>query len=167
MKLSTLALATTIALTFSGCVLNDALNSVTGTIDSITAPSGTNNTSTNSKMETKNLATVAQMENFCSNSPDGTTYVITALPDLKRGELAGSVGEQFLVINSKYQIEIRPKNAGAYINYGRKAFSPNEFDPYNPNEKVKLIKPMYFHKLTGNKNKGYCSLIYQGLYNNN
>ena len=162
MKLSSLTLATTVALTFSGCVLNDALNSVTGTIDSITAPSKTTNTSNNSKMETKNLATVAQIENFCKNSPDGATYIITALPDLKRGELAGSAAEQLLVANSKYEIEIRPDSAGAYMNYGRKAFSPNEFNPYNPNEKVKLIKPMYFRKLTGNKNIGYCSLAYLG-----
>lgn len=157
-----MTLTTALALTFSGCVLNDALNSVTSTIDSITAPSGTTNKSTNSKMETKNLATVTQIENFCKNSPDGATYIITALPDLKRGELAGSAAEQLLVANSKYEIEIRPNSAGTYINYGRKAFSPNKFDPYNPNEKVKLIKPMYFHKLTGNKNIGYCSLEYLG-----
>lgn len=162
MKLSTLILAITIALTFSGCVLNDALNSVTNTIDSITTPSGTNNKQTNLKFETKNLTTVAQMENFCKNSPNGVTYIITALPDLKRGELAGSAGEQLLVANSKYEIEIRPDSAGAYMNYGRKAFSPNEFNPYNPNEKVKLIKPMYFRKLTGKNGSRYCSLTYLG-----
>ena len=162
MKFSSLALATTVALAFTGCTLDSALNSVTSTIDSITAPSGTNNTSNKSNIPTKNLATVTQMENFCRNSPDGATYIITALPDLKRGELAGSAAEQLLVANSKYEIEIRPNSAGAYMNYGRKAFSPNEFNPYNPNEKVKLIKPMYFRKLTGNKNIGYCSLEYLG-----
>lgn len=162
MKLSTMTLTTALALALTGCALDNALNSVTSTIDSITAPNGTANTSTKSNIPTKNLATVAQMENFCKNSPDGATYIITALPDLKRGELAGGAGEQLLVTNSKYEIEIRPNSAGAYINYGRKAFSPNEFDPYNPNEKVKLIKPMYFRKLTGNKNIGYCSLEYLG-----
>lgn len=161
MKLPTIALTTTIALTFSGCVLNDALNSVTGTIDSITTPNGTNNTSTNSKMETKNLSTVAQVQNFCKNSPDGATYIITTLPDLKRGELAGTVAEKLLVANSKNEITIEAQSSSNYINYGMKAFSPSEYNPYKPNEKVKLIKPMYFRKATGSGG-GSCSLIYLG-----
>jgi len=161
MKFSSLALATILALAFTGCALDSALNSVTSTIDSITAPSGTNNTSTNSKMETKNLATVAQIENFCKNSLDGVTYIITALPDLKRGELAGSVAEKLLVINSKNTIEIEADGPNAYINSGRKAFYPNKFNPYKPDEKVKLTKPMYFYKSVG-KGGGYCHLIYSG-----
>ena len=162
MKFSTLALATTIVLTFSGCVLNDALNSVTGTIDSITAPNGTTNTSTNSKMETKNLATVTQLENFCKNSPDGVPFIITALPDLKRGEFAGSVAEILFVPNSKNEITIEAQDAGRYINYGMKAFSPSEYDPYKPNEKVRLIRPMEFHKSMG-FGGGTCKLKYHGF----
>lgn len=162
MKLSTLALATTIALAFSGCVLNDALNSVTNTIDSITAPNGTTNKSTNLKMETKNLATVAQLENFCKNSPDGVPFIITALPDLQRGEFAGSVAEILFVPNSKNKITIEAQDAGRYINYGMKAFSPSEYDPYKPNEKVKLIRPMEFHKSMG-FGGGTCMLYYHGF----
>lgn len=161
MKLSSLALATTLTLALTGCALDDALNSVTGTIDSITAPGGTNNTSINSKMETKNLSTVTQVQNFCKNSPDGATYIITALPDLKRGEFAGTVAEKLLVANSKNEITIEARSSSNYINYGMKAFSPSEYNPYKPNEKVKLIKPMYFHKATG-KGGGSCSLIYLG-----
>lgn len=159
MKLSTLVLATTVALTFSGCITDDALNSVTGAIDSITQPNNTADTLNKSKKETKNLATVAQIENFCKNAPSGVTYIITALPDLKRGELAGTSAEQLLVANSKYEIEIRSKSPRTYMNSGREAFSPSKFDPYKPNEKVKLIKPMYFYKTGGGH---FCSLTYLG-----
>lgn len=161
MKFSTMTLATALALALTGCALDDALNSVTGTIDSITTPSGTTNTSINSKMETKNLSTVAQVQNFCKNSPDGATYIITALPELRRGELAGTVAEKLLVANSKNEITIEAQGSSNYINYGMKAFSPSEYNPYKPNEKVKLIKPMYFRKATGNGG-GSCSLIYLG-----
>ncbi|WP_298787048.1 hypothetical protein [uncultured Campylobacter sp.] len=162
MKLSSLALATTLALALTGCALDSALNSVTSTIDSITTPSGTTNKSTNSKMETKNLATVTQLENFCKNSPDGVPFIITALPDLKRGQFAGSVAEILFVSNSKNEITIEAENSDNYINYGMKAFSPSEYDPYKPNEKVKLIRPMEFHKSMG-FGGGTCKLKYHGF----
>lgn len=69
MKLSTIALATTVALTFSGCVIDDALNSVTGAIDSITTPNGTANTSTKSNIPTKNFNSTSELEKFCANAP--------------------------------------------------------------------------------------------------
>lgn len=150
MKFSTLALATTVALTFSGCVLNDALNSVTGTIDSITAPSGTNNTSNKYNLEVKNLSTVAQIQNFCKNSPDGMSYIITALPDLKMGDFPGSIAEQILVANSKNDIVIEAGDGTAYVNYRREAFSPSYYDPRNPKQKIKLIKPIMVYKSLGN-----------------
>lgn len=162
MKLSTLALATTIALTFSGCVLNDALNSVTGTIGSITTPSGSTNKPTNSKMETKNLATISQLENFCKNSPDGVPFIITTLPNLQRGEFAGTVAEILFVPNSKNEITIEVQGPSNYINYGMKAFSPSKYDPYKPNEKVRLIRPMEFHKNMG-FGRGTCKLKYHGF----
>ncbi len=162
MKLSTMALATTLALTFSGCVLNDALNSVTGTIDSITTPNETNNKPTNSKIETKNLATISQLENFCKNSPDGVPFIITALPDLKRGQFAGSVAEILFVPNAKNEITVEAENSDNYINYGTKAFSPSRYDPYKPNEKVKLTRPMEFHKSIG-FGGGTCKLKYHGF----
>ena len=149
MKLSTMALATALALALTGCALDSALNSVTSTIDSITAPNGTTHTSTNSKIETKNLSTITQLENFCKNSPDGVPFIITALPDLKRGQFAGSVAEILFVPNSKNEITIEAEDSDNYINYGMKAFSPSEYDPYKPNEKVKLIRPMEFHKSMG------------------
>lgn len=163
MKLSKLSLLTIIMLAFTGCTLDGALNSVTSTIDSITTPNGTTtNKSTNSKMETKNLATISQLENFCKNSPDGVPFIITALPDLRRGEFAGSVAEILFVPNSKNEITVEPQSAGNYINYGMKAFSPSKYDPYKPNEKVKLIRPMEFHKSMG-FGGGTCKLKYHGF----
>lgn len=158
MKLSTLALATALALTFSGCVLNDALNSVTGTIDSITTPSGTANTSNKYNLEVKNLATVAQVQSFCKNSPDGLTYIITALPDLKNGQFAGSVAEKLLVANSKIKIEIEARSPSEYMDYRNKAFDP-EYSPRNPKQKIKLTKPIAVYKLTGAEGMS-CTLLY-------
>lgn len=158
MKLSNLALATTIALTFSGCVLNDALNSVTGTIDSITQPNNTNHISNRNNLEVKNLTTVAQIQNFCKNSPDDMSYIITALPDLKTGQFADSVAEILLVANSKIEIEIEALNPNEYMNYRDKAFNP-EYDPRNPQQKIKLIKPIMVYKAWGTKGMS-CKLEY-------
>lgn len=149
MKFSTLALATTLALTFSGCVLNDALNSITGTIDSITQPNNTTHTSNKYNLETKNLSTVAQLENFCKNSPDGISYIITSLPDLRTGSFPDSVAEELIVINSKINITVEAMNPREYMNYRSKAFNPSEYDPYNPKQKIKLIKPIMVYKSLG------------------
>ena len=149
MKLSTLTLATTVALTFSGCVIDDALNSVAGTIDSITAPNKTTNTSNKYNLETKNLSTVTQLENFCKNSPDGISYIITALPDLKTKSFPDSVAEELMVINSKIDITVEAMNPREYMNYRSKAFDPSEYDPYNPKQKIKLIKPIMVYKSLG------------------
>mgnify|MGYP000845702059 CR=1 FL=1 len=115
-----------------------------------------------SKIETKNLSTITQLENFCKNSPDGVPFIITALPDLKRGQFAGSVAEILFVPNSKNEITIEAEDSDNYINYGMKAFSPSEYDPYKPNEKVKLIRPMEFHKSMG-FGGGTCKLKYHGF----
>lgn len=158
MKLSTMTLAATLALTFSGCVLNDALNSVTGTIDSITQPNNTTHISNKNNLEVKNLPTVAQFENFCKNSPDGISYIITALPDLRTESFPDSVAEQLTVINSKLYTTIEAYDSMEYANYRNKAFSP-EYNPYNPKQKIKLIKPIMVYKLTGTKGIG-CRLQY-------
>lgn len=160
MKFSSLALATTMALAFTGCALDDALNSVTGTIDSITTPNNTTNTSNKYNLETKNLTTVAQVENFCKNSPDGISYIITALPDLKMGDFPGSIAEQILVANSKNNIIIEAGSGTAYVNYRREAFSPNNYDPRNPKQKVKLIKPIMVYKTSGREGINTCRLEY-------
>lgn len=159
MKFSSLALATTIALTFSGCVLNDTLNSITGTIDSITQPNNTNHISNKYNLEVKSLATVAQLESFCKNSPDGISYIITALPDLKNGQFAGSVAEILLVANSKIEIEIEAKSPMAYASYRNEAFNP-EYDPRNPKQKIKLIKPIMVYKSLGKEDVNACKLEY-------
>ena len=149
MKLFKLSLLTTIALVFTGCALDDALNSVTNTIDSITTTNKTNNMSNKYNLEVKSLTTVAQVQNFCKNSPDDMSYIITALPDLKMGDFPGSIAEQILVANSKNDIIIEAGDGTAYINYRREAFSPSNYDPRNPKQKIKLIKPIMVYKSTG------------------
>lgn len=152
MKFSTLALATMVALTFSGCVLNDALNSVTGTIDSITAPSGTNNTSTNSKAEIKSFKTAKDLEHFCNTAPSGVRYKVTSLPPLKWGEFARSTQSKLNVVNSKMKIKLEARN---HFQYDNPFFGP-EYDPKNPNQVVKMKEPMFIEKETSN---GYSCII--------
>ena len=144
MKFSSLTLATTLALTFTGCALDDALNSVTGTIDSITTTNKTNNISNKYNLEVKNL---------------GISYIITALPDLKMGDFPGSTAEQILVANSKNDIIIEAGSRTAYVNYRREAFNPSYYDPRNPQQKIKLIKPIMVYKAWGTKGIS-CKLEY-------
>ena len=154
MKLSSLALATTVALTFSGCVLNDALNSVTGTIDSITAPSGTTTTSTNSKTEVKSFKTAKDLEHFCNTALASVQYKAISFPPLKWGFLAGIEDAELNVINSNMKIILEPRN---HFRYDNPFFGP-EYDPRNPNQIVKMKKPMRIEKMTAN---GYsCRIEY-------
>ena len=159
MKLLTLSLSTIVALTLCGCVLDYVLNIVTGSIDSITTPNGTNNISNKYNLEVKNLSTVAQLENFCKNSPDEISYIITALPNLKTGQFPGSVAEELLVANSNVDIIIRAHSSRAYANYRNEAFNPSEYDPRNPQQKIKLIKPIMVYKSSG-KTGIVCRLEY-------
>ena len=154
MKFSSLALATTLALTFTGCALDDALNSVTGTIDSIAAPNGANNTSTNSKAETKNFKTAKDLEHFCNTALVGVRYQATSLPPLKWGKFAGIEEAELNVINSKMEIVLFPRN---HFQYDNPFFGP-EYDPKNPNQIIKMKKPMLIEKETAN---GYsCRIEY-------
>ena len=78
------------------------------------------------------------------------SYIITALPDLKMGDFPGSIAEQILVANSKNNIIIEAGDGTAYVNYRREAFSPSHYDPRNPKQKIKLIKPIMVYKSLGN-----------------
>nr|WP_315083537.1 hypothetical protein [uncultured Campylobacter sp.] len=154
MKFSSLALATTLALAFAGCALDDALNSVTGAIDSITAPNGTNNTSTNSKAEVKSFKTAKDLEHFCNTAPEDIKYKVTSLPPLKWGKLAGTNNAELNVVNSKINITLEPRN---HIRFENSFFGP-EYDPRTPNQTVKMKKSMFIEKETAN---GYnCHIIY-------
>ena len=154
MKLSTMALTTILALTFTGCALDDALNSVTGTIDSITAPSGTANKSTNSKTEVKNFKTAKDLEHFCNTAPSGVRYKAASLPPLKWGKFAGIEEAEINVINSKMNIILKPRN---HFQYDNPFFGP-EYNPRNPDQIVKMKKPMLIEKETAN---GYnCHIEY-------
>lgn len=159
MKLSKLSLLATMTLIFTGCALNDALNSVTNTIDSITTTNKTDGISNKYNLEIKSFTTVAQIENFCKNSPDRLTYIITALPDLKNGQFAGSVAEKLLIANSKIEIEIEARSPREYVDYRNKAFNP-EYDPRNPKQKIKLVKPIAVYKSLGRAGVDACKLEY-------
>ena len=154
MKLSNLTLATTLALALTGCALDSALNSVTSTIDSITAPSGTTNTSTNSKAEVKSFKTAKDLEHFCNTAPEDVQYKVTALPPLRWGELAGTNDAELNVINSKMDITFEPRN---HIRFENPFFGP-EYDPKNPNQIIKMKKPMRIEKET--RVGRYCTIRY-------
>lgn len=154
MKLSKLSLLTTMALIFTGCALDGALNSVTSTIDSITAPSGTASASTNSKAEVKSFKTTKDLEYFCNTAPEDVPYKVISLPPLKWGELAGTNDAELDVINSKMNITFEPRD---HIRFENPFFGP-EYDPRNPNQIVKMKKPMHIKKET--KVGRYCSIRY-------
>ena len=154
MKISSLALATTLALAFTGCALDDALNSVKGTIDSITAPNGSTNTSTNSKTEVKNFKTAKDLERFCNTALSGVRYKATSLPPLKWGFLAGIEDANLNVINSQMEIELEPQN---HYQYENPYFGP-EHDPKNPNQIIKLKKPVFIEKVSSVGR--YCTIKY-------
>ena len=154
MKLSSLALATTITLAFTGCTLDSALNSITSTVDSITAPSGTTNTSTNSKTEVKSFKTTKELEHFCNTALSGVRYKVTSLPPLKWGFLAGIEDANLNVINSQMEIELEPQN---HYRYENPYFGP-EYDPRNPNQIIKLKKPVSIEKVSSIGR--YCTIKY-------
>lgn len=154
MKLSTMTLATILALAFTGCTLDSALNSVTSTIDSITTPSGTTNASTNSKAEAKSFKTAKELEHFCNTALVGVRYQATSLPPLKWGFLAGIEDAELNVINSNMKIILEPRN---HFRYDNPFFGP-QYDPRNPNQIIKLKKPVLIEKITAN---GYsCRIEY-------
>lgn len=154
MKLSTMTLATALTLALAGCALDEALSSVTNTIDSITTPSGTTNASTNSKTEVKSFKTAKELEHFCNTALEGVQYKITSLPPLKWGELAGTNDAELNVIDSKMDITFEPRN---HIRFENPFFGP-EYDPRNPNQIVKMKKPMRIEKET--KVGRYCTIRY-------
>ena len=107
MKLSTITLATTLALALTGCALDNALNSVTNTIDSITAPSGTTNTSTNSKVEVKSFKTAKELEHFCNTAKRHTKYKIVSLPPIVWDEFGTMSYGEVNVLNTKKKITLK------------------------------------------------------------
>lgn len=107
MKLSKLSLLTAITLTFAGCALDSALNSVTSTIDSITTPSGTTTTSTNSKTEVKSFKTAKELEHFCNTAKRHTKYKIVSLPPIVWDEFGTMSYGEVNVLNTKKKITLK------------------------------------------------------------
>ena len=150
MKLSTLVLATTIALTFSGCVLNDALNSVTGTIDSITTSNGTNNTSTNSKAEVKNFKTAKDLEYFCNTAKRHTKYKIVSLPPIVWDEFGTMSYGEVNVLNTKKKITL--KSSSPYFET-KPPFTPSILEVEHSERNrtpIKLTKPLMAEVVSNN-----------------
>lgn len=75
------------------------------------------------------------------------------------GDFPGSIAEQILVANSKSDIIIEAGSGTAYVNYRREAFSPSYYDPRNPKQKIKLIKPIMVYKSLGTEGIS-CKLEY-------
>jgi len=153
MKFSTLALATTVALTFSGCVLNDTLNSVTGTIDSITTPSETTNTSMNSNIPTKNFNSTSELENFCNNAPKRTQYIVTKLPNLVWDEYATYAKRELTVTGTKKKIILKARNSFSSAT-SRPLFKPDlveiENGRINSKYNVTFLEPLVIEKVGNN-----------------
>nr|WP_314442714.1 hypothetical protein [uncultured Campylobacter sp.] len=150
MKLSNLALATTLALAFAGCTLDSALNSVTSTIDSITTPSGTTNTSTDLKTEVKNFKTTKDVENFCNTAKRHTKYKITSLPTIVWDEFGTASYGEVNVLNAKKKITL--KSSTPYFET-RPPFEPNilkvERSERNKTP-IRLIKPLMAEVVSNN-----------------
>ena len=149
MKFSSLALTATIALTFSGCVLNDALNNVTSTIDSITAPNGTTNTSNKSNIPTKNFNSVSELEKFCSNAPKKTQYIVTKLPNLVWDEYATYAKRELTVTGTKKKITLKARTS--FSATSRPLFKPDlieiENGKINSKYNVTFLEPLVIEKV--------------------
>lgn len=160
MKFSSLALAGTLALTFSGCVLNDTLNSVTETIDSITTPSGTTNTSNKYNIPTKNFNSVSELEKFCSNTPKKTQYIVTKLPNLVWDEYATYAKRELIVIGAKKKIILKSKTS--FSATSRPLFKPDIIEikngRINSKYNVTFIEPLVIEKV--NNDPTECTIEY-------
>ena len=149
MKFSSLALTTALALTFSGCVLNDALNNITNTIDSITTPSGTNNTSTKSNIPTKNFNSTSELEKFCVNAPEKTQYVVTKLPNLVWDKYATYAQRELTVTGIKKKITLKAKTF--FSATSRPLFKPDlaeiKNERINSKYNVTFLEPLVIEKV--------------------
>ena len=153
MKFSTMTLATTLALALTGCALDSALNSITSTIDSITAPSGTNNTSTKSNTPIKNFNSVSELEKFCANAPEETQYIVTKLPNLVWDKYATYAKRELTVIGAKKKITLRAKTFFSAAT-SRPLFKPDlveiESGRINSKYNVTFIEPLVIEKVGNN-----------------
>ena len=149
MKLSSLALATTLALALTGCALDNALNSVTSTIDSITAPNGTANTSNKSNIPTKNFNSVSELEKFCANAPEKTQYIVTKLPNLVWDEYATYAQRELTVTGTKKKIILKAKTF--FSATSRPLFKPDIIEikngRINSKYNVTFLEPLIIEKV--------------------
>ena len=149
MKLSTLALATTVALTFSGCVIDDALNTTGSAIDSITG--SVDNTIASTKTYKDPILTItspSQLDAFCHERHKVNRYVVKSLPPMKYVTTENGGGTGILqVIGTKSEVFLRPRVSSA-VARGLTTEAIDGFDRANPDKIIKLKKPIYMYSDT-------------------
>lgn len=149
MKLSTLALATTVALTFSGCVIDDVLNTTGSAIDSITG--SVDNTIASTKTYKDPILTItspSQLDAFCHERHKVNRYVVKSLPPMKYVTTENGSDMGILqVIGTKSEVYLQPKIVGDILSdpIGQ---AIDYFDRANPDKIIKLKKPIYIYSDT-------------------
>jgi hypothetical protein len=149
MKFSTLALATTIALTFSGCVIDDVLNTTGSAIDSITG--SVDNTIASTKKYEYPILTItspSQLDAFCHEKHKVNAYTVKSLPPMKYVTTENGGGTGILqVIGTKSEVFLRPRVSSA-VARGLTEEAIDNFDRANPDKIIKLKKPIYMYSDT-------------------
>lgn len=146
MKFSALALATTVALTFSGCVIDDVLNTTGSAIDSITG--SVDNTIASTKTYKDPILTItspSQLDAFCHERHKVNRYVVKSLPPMKYVTTENGSDMGILqVIGTKSEVYLQEKVVPP--EYYHRAF--DYFDRANPDKIIKLKKPIYLYSDT-------------------
>lgn len=149
MKLSTIALAATVTLTFSGCVIDDVLNTTGSAINSITG--SVDNTIASTKTYKDPILTItspSQLDAFCHERHKVNGYVVKSLPPMKyvTTENGGDMGI-LQVIGTKSEVYLQPKIVGDILSdpIGQ---AVDYFDRANPDKIIKLKKPIYIYSDT-------------------
>lgn len=149
MKFSTLALATTVALTFSGCVIDDVLNTTGSAIDSITG--SVDNTIASTKTYKDPILTItspSQLDAFCHERHKVNGYIVKSLPPMKYVTTENGSSMRILqVIGTKSEVFLQPKIVGDILSdpIGQ---AIDNFDRANPDKIIKLKKPIYIYSDT-------------------
>ena len=164
MKFSSLALATTVALTFSGCVIDDVLNTTGSAIDSITG--SVDNTIVSTKTYKDPILTItspSQLDAFCHERHKVNGYIVKSLPPMKYVTTENGGGTGVLqVIGTKSEVFLRPITTGGDIfNNPIAGGAVDDFDRKNPDKIIKLKKPIYIYSDT--KTSSLASFSHAGL----
>lgn len=146
MKFSTIVFATIISLIFSGCVIDDVLNTTGSAIDSITG--SVDNTIASTKTYKDPILTItspSQLDAFCHERHKVNRYVVKSLPPMKYVTTENGSDMGILqVIGTKSEVYLQEKVVRP--EYYHRAF--DYFDRANPDKIIKLKKPIYLYSDT-------------------